>query len=74
MQIDNSFPVAADPDRVFRSLQDPDNVVACLPGAELVEALANDSYRGRVRIKIGPVTAAYTGVAAILGSATRPSA
>ena len=66
MQIDNSFPVAADPDRVFRFLQDPDNVVACLPGAELVEALGNDSYRGRVRIKIGPVTAAYTGVAAVV--------
>lgn len=66
MQIDNSFPVAADPDRVFLFLQDPTNVVACMPGAELVEDLGNDSYSGRVRIKIGPVTAAYTGIATII--------
>lgn len=68
MLIENNFPVAADPDRVFRFLQDPNNVVACMPGAELVEDLGNDTYRGRVRIKIGPVTAAYTGVARIARS------
>lgn len=65
MQIENFFRVAADPDRVFGFLQDANNVVACLPGAELVEDLGNDSYRGQVRIKVGPVTAAYTGVATI---------
>jgi carbon monoxide dehydrogenase subunit G len=63
--IENSFAVSADPDRVYRFLQDPRNVVACLPGAELVEDLGDNSYRGRVRIKIGPVMAAYTGVATI---------
>lgn len=65
MLIENSFAVSADPDLVYKFLQDPRNVVACMPGAELVEDLGNDSYRGRVRIKIGPVTAAYTGVATI---------
>ncbi|HVV23447.1 MAG TPA: SRPBCC domain-containing protein, partial [Pseudonocardiaceae bacterium] len=65
MLIENSFAVSADPDHVFRFLQDPANVVACMPGAELVEDLGNDSYRGRVRIKIGPVLAAYSGVATI---------
>jgi carbon monoxide dehydrogenase subunit G len=65
MLIENSFPVAADPDRVFDFLQDADNVVTCMPGAELVEDLGNDSYRGKVKIKIGPVTAAYSGVATI---------
>jgi hypothetical protein len=65
MLIENSFQVAADPDRVFEFLQDANNVVACMPGAELVEDLGNDSYRGKVKIKVGPVTAAYSGLATI---------
>lgn len=65
MLIENSFEVAADPDRVFDFLQDANNVVTCMPGAELVEDLGDDSYAGRVRIKVGPVTAAYSGVAIV---------
>jgi carbon monoxide dehydrogenase subunit G len=65
MLIENSFPVAAQPDRVFDFLSDANSVVTCLPGAELVEDLGNDSYRGKVKIKIGPVTAAYSGIATI---------
>lgn len=65
MLIENSFHVAADPDRVFAFLSDANNVVTCLPGAELVEDLGDDSYRGKVRIKVGPVTAACSGVATI---------
>ncbi|HEX3648833.1 MAG TPA: SRPBCC family protein [Pseudonocardiaceae bacterium] len=65
MLIENSFEVAADPDRVFDFLQDANNVVTCMPGAELVEDLGDDSYAGKVKIKVGPVTAAYSGVAVI---------
>jgi uncharacterized protein len=65
MLIENSFPVAAEPDRVFDFLSDANSVVTCLPGAELVEDLGNDSYKGKVKIKIGPVTAAYSGIATI---------
>ncbi|HEV7978010.1 SRPBCC family protein [Amycolatopsis sp.] len=66
MLIENSFDVDADPDRVFAFLQDAHNVAACFPGAELTEDLGNDSYRGKVKIKVGPVTAAYTGVAEVV--------
>jgi hypothetical protein len=65
MLIENSFRVAADPDRVFEFLADAHSVVACLPGAELVEDLGDDSYQGKVKIKVGPVTAAYQGIATI---------
>ena len=65
MLIENSFQVAAAPDRVFDFLRDATNMVTCLPGAELVEDLGNDSYRGRVKVKVGPVTAAYSGIATI---------
>ncbi len=66
MLIENSFEVAADPDEVYRFLQDAHNVAACFPGAELTEDLGEDSYRGKVKIKVGPVTAAYQGVAKVV--------
>jgi uncharacterized protein len=66
MLIENSFEVAADPDEVYRFLQDAHNVAACFPGAELTEDLGDDAYQGRVKIKVGPVTAAYQGVAKVV--------
>jgi hypothetical protein len=66
MLIENSFQVAASPDRVFEFLQDAHNVVACFPGAELTEDLGDDTYKGKVKIKVGPVTAAYAGIAKIV--------
>ena len=65
MLIENSFEVDADPDRVFDFLQDAHNVAACFPGAELTDDLGDDSYRGRVKIKLGPVTATFSGTAKV---------
>jgi carbon monoxide dehydrogenase subunit G len=66
MLIENAFEVDAGPDRVFAFLSDAHNVVTCFPGAELTEDLGDDSYRGKVKIKVGPVTAAFTGTATIV--------
>jgi uncharacterized protein len=65
MLIENSFDVDADPDRVFAFLRNPHNVATCFPGAELTEDLGDDKYRGKVKIKLGPVTAAFSGTATI---------
>jgi carbon monoxide dehydrogenase subunit G len=65
MLIENSFDVDADPDRVFDFLQNPHNVATCFPGAELTEDLGDDQYKGKVKIKLGPVTAAFSGIAKI---------
>jgi carbon monoxide dehydrogenase subunit G len=65
MLIENSFDVDADPDRVFDFLQNPHNVATCFPGAELTEDLGDDQYKGKVKIKLGPVTAAFSGIARI---------
>src|SRR5438094_695776 len=65
MLIENSFDVDADPDRVFDFLQNPHNVATCFPGAELTEDLGDDSYRGKVKVKLGPVTASFSGIARI---------
>jgi carbon monoxide dehydrogenase subunit G len=65
MQIENSFRVGASPDTVFAFLLDVNRVVACVPGAELSEVVDGDTFRGKVRIKVGPVTVSYNGTAHI---------
>lgn len=65
MQIENSFAVKAAPDRVYEFLLDVNNVVSCVPGAELSEVVDPNTFKGRVRIKVGPVTVNYNGTARI---------
>jgi carbon monoxide dehydrogenase subunit G len=65
MQIQNSFEVGAPPDRVFSFLLDVNRVIACVPGAELSEVVDPDTFKGRVKIKVGPITVAYNGTARI---------
>jgi uncharacterized protein len=65
MEITNSFAVKADPDRVYEFLLDVNNVVSCVPGAELSEVVDPNTFKGKVRIKVGPVTVSYNGTARI---------
>lgn len=65
MQIENSFAVKAAPDRVYDFLLDVNNVVSCVPGAELSEVVDPSTFKGKVRIKVGPVTVSYNGTARI---------
>jgi len=65
MQIENQFEVAAPPDRVFAFLLDVNQVVHCMPGAELGEVMDPETFKGRVKIKVGPITVAYNGTARI---------
>jgi uncharacterized protein len=61
LTINETFRVNAPVDRVWRFLLTPPEVVTCLPGAEITEAIDEWTYAGRVKVKVGPVTAAYTG-------------
>ncbi len=65
MQLENSFSVGASPDRVFAYLLDVNKVVGCVPGAELSEVVDPTTFKGKVKIKVGPITVAYSGTARI---------
>lgn len=65
LTLNETFRVAAHPDRVWRFLKNPAEVVTCLPGAELLETIDERTYGGRVKVKVGPVTAAYAGKATL---------
>ncbi len=66
MQIENSFSVAAPPDKVFAYLLDVNRVAGCVPGAELAEVVDPETFKGKVKIKVGPITVAYAGTAQIV--------
>lgn len=65
MQIENEFQVTAPPDRVYSFLLDVNRVVTCMPGAELSEVVDPTTFKGKVRIKVGPITVSYNGTARI---------
>lgn len=60
-RIKETFRVQAPVDRVWRYLVDPKQVVHCLPGAELTADEGERVYSGKVKVKVGPVTASYAG-------------
>jgi len=61
LRIEETFELRAPVDRVWSYLVDPRQVVDCLPGAELTEVKDDSTFLGRVKVKVGPVTAAYNG-------------
>ncbi len=64
MKIEDSFRVDVPIDEAWKVLLDLERIAPCLPGAQLTE-VEGDEYRGTVKIKVGPITAQYKGVAKI---------
>jgi len=67
LHIEETFELHAPVERTWRYLVDPRQVVNCLPGAELTEVQSDDTFLGRVKVKVGPITAAYDGRVTITG-------
>lgn len=68
-KISQSFSIDQPPELVWHFFQDVPRVVTCMPGLEYGGAATDDSncenHRGKVRIKLGPVSAAFEGAATI---------
>ena len=65
MQITDTFRVAVPVEQAWNVLLDVERIAPCMPGAQLQE-VEGDEYRGIVKIKVGPITAQYKGVARIV--------
>lgn len=67
MHLTNEVAIPSPPDRVFAVLSDVERVAPCLPGATL-DGRGDDegTYRGRVTVKVGPISAAYSGTVRFL--------
>ena len=62
MELSNDFEVSAPIEKVWEVINDVELIAPCLPGAQL-EEVENDEYKGFVKVKVGPITAQYKGVA-----------
>ena len=63
MIISNSFDIPLPPDQAWPLLMDVPRIAPCLPGAKLLEALPDNAYKGKVSVRLGPVSLAFAGTA-----------
>jgi carbon monoxide dehydrogenase subunit G len=66
MLITSDFEVPQPVDKVWAFFQDIPQVAACLPGAELTDDLGDDTYAGKVAVRMGPVKLQFAGKAHIV--------
>jgi uncharacterized protein len=55
VRLENSFEVRAPVDAAWRLLNDVPAVVPCMPGAELAEVVAENAWKARLHVKLGPI-------------------
>jgi uncharacterized protein len=63
VKLTNEFELAAPVERTWPLLLDVPRVGSALPGAQLEPDPDGDSYRGTMKVKLGPVTTEYSGTA-----------
>ena len=63
MEIKNTFETPADVDTTWRLLTNVEKVASCMPGAELTEMKDDGTFRGKVKVKIGPISLSFSGEA-----------
>jgi carbon monoxide dehydrogenase subunit G len=61
MEITKKFDLALAPERVWAGLSDIRLVAGCLPGASITEELPGGGYKGRMSVKLGPLSVAFDG-------------
>ena len=65
MEFTNTFTIPVDVDEAFEVLTDLERVAPCMPGAKL-ETVDGDTYTGRVKVKVGPMSLTYRGTAEVV--------
>jgi uncharacterized protein len=62
MEFDNSFEVPLPPPEAWKVLLDIKRVAPCMPGAELTEVVDENTYKGKINVRLGPVALTFAGV------------
>jgi len=61
MEFDNSFEVPLAPEQAWPILLDVAGIAPCMPGAELTEITDAHNYKGKISVRLGPVSLAFAG-------------
>ena len=62
MELKNEFRVGVPIEQAWGTLTDVEYIAPCMPGAQLTE-IDGEEFKGQVKVKVGPITAQYKGVA-----------
>lgn len=61
MDIKNSFEVPLPVDQTWKTLLDIRKIAPCMPGAELLEVNDDNTFKGKVAVRLGPVALSFLG-------------
>lgn len=61
VKIEKTFRVDEPADKVWAFLIDPRKVGACVPGAQITEQVDERTYKGAIKVKVGPSVTDYKG-------------
>jgi carbon monoxide dehydrogenase subunit G len=59
MRIESAFEVPADVATAWALLLDVPRVIPCMPGAELVEAVDESTWKAKMAVKLGPISLSF---------------
>ncbi len=59
MRIESSVDVSAPPEKVWAYLLDLERVTPCMPGAVLEEMVDERTWKGKMTVKVGPVSLTF---------------
>ena len=59
------FPLEGSSDSAWSILQNIEQVAGCMPGAEITEVVDAENFKGKVKVKIGPMNVAFNGDIAV---------
>jgi len=68
VKLDKNYPLDVDAARAWSLLTDLKAVAGCMPGAEITEQLSETSYKGAVKVKVGPAVAQFGGTVDVIES------
>jgi len=61
MEFENSFEVPLPPAQAWPVLMDVRRIAPCMPGAELTEVVDENTYKGKIGVRLGPVALTFAG-------------
>jgi carbon monoxide dehydrogenase subunit G len=61
LKIEKSFDVKEPLEKVWAFLSDPRKVATCVPGAQITDQVDEKTYKGTIKVKVGPSVTDYNG-------------
>jgi carbon monoxide dehydrogenase subunit G len=66
VKLDKQYPLDVDATRAWALLTDLKATASCMPGAEITEQLSETSFKGGVKVKVGPAVAQFGGTVDVM--------